>query len=569
MWQEAKANDRRDLMANHKRRAERRRAYHESRLGDPQQLLRVIGSSLKLYPDAEQFYYHENPENLMSWQGNPDIKIDRFDGRSLLDFAPDPAQSSRENNEDSDELNFERYRDLIEANRLNIEESERLAQVEEEWTKLLDRHQAKLALINKSNSKGRSNTIGFDYGTTKVVEDDTKQNETSLIYETDILEYVDDLTDKDKEILNSMSAKYGVKSYARLLRVAKKDRDAELKVLKKKQDEGMPKDPSTKKGRKKRKRRRRRGDYLEGRHRYRRRHSPSYEPYRNGSSSGSSDDSSSGEEEDTSSDDSDFVIEFSSNAPEETAAVEQTQETEQSSQKIEQEKKLTPMEKLKLKMRAGLEKQIVSDERDKRQKEREREVQQLQQLAKSQGLPIHSYMRPDPPTRPTGERYRSPSSSPERKPKKYRSPSSSPTRPSSSRGKSPSHEDKSTQGRYRSPSSEREKSTKDHYRSSSSSRERSKKRYRSPPSPRERSNKERYSSPSSSRKRYRSPSKERSSSRRYRSNSRERSSRRRYDSRSPPKYSKRRRSPEYSRRGKSPKKRSRSRESSKHYRKRY
>ena len=68
-------------MANHKRRAERRRAYHESRvrykyslyshnlimcikLGDPQQLLRVIGSSLKLYPDAEQFYYHENPENL-------------------------------------------------------------------------------------------------------------------------------------------------------------------------------------------------------------------------------------------------------------------------------------------------------------------------------------------------------------------------------------------------------------------------------------------------------------------------------------------------------------------------
>lgn len=168
---------------------------------------------------------------------------------------------------------------------------------------------------------------------------------------------MDDLTDKDKEILNNMSAKYGVKSYARLLRVAKKDRDAELKVLKKKQDEGMPKDPSAKKGRKKRKRRRRRGDYLEGRHRYRRRHSPSYEPYRNGSSSGSSDDSSSGEEEDTSSDDSDFVIEFSSNAPEETIAIEQTQETAQSSQKIEQEKKLTPMEKLKLKMRAGLEKQ--------------------------------------------------------------------------------------------------------------------------------------------------------------------------------------------------------------------
>lgn len=35
-----------------------------NQIGDPQQLIRVIGSSTKLYPDAEQFYYHENPENL-------------------------------------------------------------------------------------------------------------------------------------------------------------------------------------------------------------------------------------------------------------------------------------------------------------------------------------------------------------------------------------------------------------------------------------------------------------------------------------------------------------------------
>lgn len=33
-------------------------------LGDIQQLIRVIGVSSKVYPDAEQFYYHENPENL-------------------------------------------------------------------------------------------------------------------------------------------------------------------------------------------------------------------------------------------------------------------------------------------------------------------------------------------------------------------------------------------------------------------------------------------------------------------------------------------------------------------------
>jgi hypothetical protein len=36
-----------------------------------------------------------------------------------LDFVPEPVQGLKENNEDSDELNFERYRDLIEADRLN------------------------------------------------------------------------------------------------------------------------------------------------------------------------------------------------------------------------------------------------------------------------------------------------------------------------------------------------------------------------------------------------------------------------------------------------------------------
>ncbi|KAG1170084.1 hypothetical protein G6F70_007931 [Rhizopus microsporus] len=560
MWQEAKANDRRvkELMANHKRRAERRRAYHESRLGDPQQLLRVIGSSLKLYPDAEQFYYHENPENLMPWLGNPDIKIDRFDGRSLLDSVPEPVQGLKEDNEDTDELNFERYRDLIEAERLNINEADQLAQVEEEWTKLLDRHQAKLALIDKSSkeSKTRSNAIGFDYGTTKVIEDDTKQQETLLIYEPDLLEHVDDLTEKDKEKLNAMSSKYGVKSYARLLRVAKKDRDAELKALKKKQDERKPKDPSAKKGRRKRKRRRRRYEDDDDRDSYRRLYSPSYEPYGNeddeetSTSSGSMD----SDEDNTSSDASDFIIEFGSNAPEEkneSTLVEKPQESVQTTQKSEQEKKLTPMEKLKLKMKAGLEKQIILDERSKRQKEREKEIEQLQELAKSQKLPVNSYMRPEPPSRPLQdrkERYRSPSSSPEKPPTRYRSPSTE-----SERGRSPVQKAKE---RHRSPSSSKERTSKQRYRSPSSSKERtSKHRYRSPSSSRERASKQRYRSPSSSRERtskhrYRSPSssRERASKQRYRSpsSSRERASKRRYRSPSSSKeksYSTRRRSP--------------------------
>ncbi|KAI7898333.1 alternative splicing regulator-domain-containing protein [Cokeromyces recurvatus] len=172
----------RELMADHRKRAERRRAYYESKLGDPQQLIRVIGSSSKLYPDAEQFYYHENPDNLMPWQGNPDIKIDRFDGRSLLDYIPDSTKNSyqdfsKDDKEISDELNFERYHDLIEAERLNVSETERLAEVEEEWTKLLDRHQAKLALLkNQERTHSKNHTFGYDYGTGKVNNEDLYQD---------------------------------------------------------------------------------------------------------------------------------------------------------------------------------------------------------------------------------------------------------------------------------------------------------------------------------------------------------------------------------------------------------
>ncbi|KAI8881908.1 hypothetical protein K501DRAFT_316477 [Backusella circina FSU 941] len=176
-----------ELMVDHKRRAERRRAYYESRLGDPHQLLRVIGSSSKVYPDAEQFYYHENTDNLMPWQGNTDIKIDRFDGRSLLDFVPEVIRQdvvfSREEREMQDELNFERYHDLIEA---ELSEKDRLDEVEEEWTKLLDRHQAKLAMLGGKQKANKSNkAFGYDYGTNKVhvndEEDYDNEKESQLL----------------------------------------------------------------------------------------------------------------------------------------------------------------------------------------------------------------------------------------------------------------------------------------------------------------------------------------------------------------------------------------------------
>ena len=66
-----------------KARAERKAAYFKSQLKDPNQLLRISGSACNfiigqylnsstnnnlgtVYPDAQQFYYHENQNNLLA-----------------------------------------------------------------------------------------------------------------------------------------------------------------------------------------------------------------------------------------------------------------------------------------------------------------------------------------------------------------------------------------------------------------------------------------------------------------------------------------------------------------------
>ncbi|SAM01069.1 hypothetical protein [Absidia glauca] len=196
MWQEAKANDRKikEVMADHKKRAERRRAYYNSKIGDPRQLLRIIGSTVKLYPNGEQYYFHENTNNLMPWQGDTTVRIDRFDGRSLLDVIPQSSFGNHgtlddEDFDDREELNFERYRDLVEADRLHLTEKQRLESVENEWVKLLDRHKALMEMINPQKKK--SNAIGYDYGTNNASNDG--QTEESDIL-NDILFNLDCLT---------------------------------------------------------------------------------------------------------------------------------------------------------------------------------------------------------------------------------------------------------------------------------------------------------------------------------------------------------------------------------------
>lgn len=110
--------------------------------------------------------------DLVYWR----IEKHSFDGRALLEYLPsraDPiALETRQDRDVADELNFERYRDLVEVDRLEgelqlsnllnlkfsfhstadhlmpVAEQDRLVEIEEEWTNILAKHKALLAMLN-------------------------------------------------------------------------------------------------------------------------------------------------------------------------------------------------------------------------------------------------------------------------------------------------------------------------------------------------------------------------------------------------------------------------------------
>jgi hypothetical protein len=53
--------------------------------------------------------------------------------------------------------------------------------------------------------------------------------------QVDILNYIQKLSDADKEKLNEMASRYNIHNYVRLLRGAKKDRDKQLEQLRRQQ----------------------------------------------------------------------------------------------------------------------------------------------------------------------------------------------------------------------------------------------------------------------------------------------------------------------------------------------
>jgi len=247
----------------------------------------------------------------MLWQGDNETRIDRFDGRALLDYLPlndlNVLNMPTDERDFQEELNFERFRDLVENERRNVTESECLEDIEADWSSLLERHKA---MMKKLQEKPEiSNKFGYNYESEKQEEIASEdEEELNLIDEEDILHYVDKLNDKERQVLNEMGKKYSIPDYTRLLRVAKRDREEKVQELKENQ---KIKERKSRHHTHNRNRREKQKDKSHAPNRsYSIRDSPSYEPYmETDSSSSTSDDEDKGNSIESN---DNFVIEFGS-----------------------------------------------------------------------------------------------------------------------------------------------------------------------------------------------------------------------------------------------------------------
>ncbi|KAJ3334325.1 hypothetical protein HDU76_000018 [Blyttiomyces sp. JEL0837] len=224
-------------------RIERRKKLEQSR-ADATQLLRLTGHSTTLHPDNNAHYFHENEDNLLPWQGDPNIKIDRFDARALLDYLnerdegcevnldPEVSWTVEEGEEkrwerkvevDDDEeeqmAQFERYRDLVENERTEKSEEATIEYIDDNWNDLIliNTHKAKRT---PEEERPRGAAIRLNYNTSKpdnsekdkdeVDEKDREAERILTLKKNDIMDVVFDFRDDDVDDLNIIGFQYGI-----------------------------------------------------------------------------------------------------------------------------------------------------------------------------------------------------------------------------------------------------------------------------------------------------------------------------------------------------------------------
>uniref|UniRef100_A0A1B6IL57 Suppressor of white apricot N-terminal domain-containing protein n=1 Tax=Homalodisca liturata TaxID=320908 RepID=A0A1B6IL57_9HEMI len=133
MWQEARKQERkiRGMLVDYKRRAERRKDYYEKIKAEPTQFIQIHGRPCKIHLDPAVAIAGDSPANMMSWQGNQDILIDRFDVRAHLDYIPEVKSREEDDELTAEEryINYERYRILAQNDFLGVSEDKFLHQL--------------------------------------------------------------------------------------------------------------------------------------------------------------------------------------------------------------------------------------------------------------------------------------------------------------------------------------------------------------------------------------------------------------------------------------------------------
>ncbi|XP_068637833.1 uncharacterized protein [Aristolochia californica] len=254
MWHEARRSERKvhDLMDAARRRAQRRAVYLAKRRGDPQQSLQVIGSRCRMYRDDGLYQATQDQQGLIPWNGKQDILIDRFDGRSLLDFIRDSNSRqirSQEKSEEEEELeefvSFERYRDLIKHRHRGFSDEEGLKHVDQElevkaaMTFMPDR----LHSTQSPPSKGSYSQVGFSYDGNGKEEQHTAESDDDDDGEEDDEDEKDiSSDDSNDEGMEAIAKEFGVKRFNWLVYMDKKAKEEE-----KRQKEVVKGDPSIRK----------------------------------------------------------------------------------------------------------------------------------------------------------------------------------------------------------------------------------------------------------------------------------------------------------------------------------
>jgi len=156
------------MLVDRRKRAERRRDYYEKIRGDPNQFLQVHGRSIRVHLEPSVALAADSPANMMPWAGDPKIIIDRFDARANLDLIPEfnakanKAELNKEESKEMRQVNYERYRILIQNEYLSIGEEKFLKTIDLEEKFGGTTYQGNRAKDEKKKSANKA-AIGFIY----------------------------------------------------------------------------------------------------------------------------------------------------------------------------------------------------------------------------------------------------------------------------------------------------------------------------------------------------------------------------------------------------------------------